>query len=357
MGKTHIRYFKVLILFIALSLFLVLSTSIAWATSGNNLPHGGYSTSSDVCLQCHDIHEASADYVLLRYETVADTCGSCHYLYLQNPGDMPVNASNPVLGGYDSKSPISTNGSYDTTTPPPPISPAYDPGYGGTKAIPIGLGASIGSPYSAYEVSVANAPNAYGHQLQRGSGTWNFNDGTTNTADYIPGGSSLLKAIQLDGDNDASTMNATTDTLAFTATNGLFCVSCHTPHGYFGRILKNTSGLAYSGKILSGKPNHVANAYNDPNDSGSGSLRVNNHGEMRKWCSQCHNKRITSATGVHTHPEVVCTNGCHGWNYQASPGQQSPDMPDFPHTGDKENLLMKEPDALCLTCHISGYLP
>jgi len=350
-------------------------SSVTVGTPGTAIPHGGYrsvSPASDACLQCHDIHEASADYVLLRYQTVADTCGSCHYLYLQNPGTMPVNASNPTLSGYNSKS--GGMGTFSTSG----ISPTYDPGYGSTTtpynpaassgsylttntaeeaslfATSIPTVASLGSEWSAYEVALGSAGTAPGHQLQRGAGTWNFNDGTTNTADYIPGGSNLLKAIKLDGDNDASTMNSTTDTLAFTATNGLFCVSCHTPHGEFGKLMRptasDTDSVRISRKLLSAKPNH---SFTDPVVS----VTTWTVEGGRNWCGRCHDKRTNlNPSVVHTHPDVVCLNGCHGAPGGAAPYKNVSNM-DFPHTSTNENLLEQTPDALCLKCHLSGYLP
>src|SRR3990170_8809228 len=95
---------KKLLLIVALAFGITLLAAGAALAAGTAIPHGGYSTSTDACLQCHDVHEASGDYVLLRYKTVTDTCGSCHYLYLTNPGSLDSSPSNPVLGGYNSKS-------------------------------------------------------------------------------------------------------------------------------------------------------------------------------------------------------------------------------------------------------------
>src|SRR3989304_97147 len=102
---------KKLLLTIALAAgIMLLATGVALA-AGTTIPHGGYDTTSDACLQCHDVHEAGSDYVLLRRATVPDPCGSCHYLY---SGQYPS-----VAGGSFGQ------GTFATGTPVPGMVPAY----------------------------------------------------------------------------------------------------------------------------------------------------------------------------------------------------------------------------------------
>ena len=116
--STAKKLFTVLAMAVGMTLLI---TGVALA-AGDRIPHGGYSTATDACLQCHDIHESASDYVLLRWETVTDTCGSCHYLYLgQYPKDMSI-AANQGSGG---------SGTYLSGTAIPGQLPAYDPGAGG----------------------------------------------------------------------------------------------------------------------------------------------------------------------------------------------------------------------------------
>ena len=46
-------------------------------------PHDGFSPTggTDFCIQCHDIHEATGDYVLTRKATVTAVCATCHGLF------------------------------------------------------------------------------------------------------------------------------------------------------------------------------------------------------------------------------------------------------------------------------------
>jgi predicted CXXCH cytochrome family protein len=266
---------------------LVLAAAPAFATDGATIPHGGFSTATDACLQCHDIHESAGDYVLMRGATMTATCATCHTLYQAAPTG------------------------------------AFDPGYSGTEA-------GTAAPLRAYETAPGNALSHQGHRLGLGSGTYVFADGVSGDGSYIPGGTSALTAIKYLAYPD------TDSALAFTATNGLSCASCHAPHGAFGNVIDASVSTA----ILSSKPNHVTDAVAVANWIDDGGT----------WCGACHDKRMPSAT-YHNHPSEACLT-CHG----DSLDPVDP-TPDFPHTGETQNLLTLEPDGLCLQCHISGQLP
>lgn len=257
----------------------------ALAADGETIPHGGYDQTTDACLQCHDIHEAAGDYVLMRQATVTAVCGTCHTLYQAAPTG------------------------------------AYDPGYSGTEA---GTAAGL----AAYKVPAASALTHEGHRLGLGSGTYTFADGQTGDGSYIPGGTDALTAIEYLAYPD--TVNA----LSFTATNGLNCASCHTPHGTFGNMVDT----AVSSKMLSSKPNHVDSAVPLANWATDGG----------KWCGACHDKR-TSGGAIHNHPDYACLD-CHGDDLTAP-------TEDFPHTSGVQNILSLEPDELCIQCHVAGLLP
>jgi len=301
---------------------MLLATGMAMA-AGTIIPHGGYDTATDACLQCHDVHESASDYVLLRYATVTDTCGSCHFLYL---GKYPNSAG----GSWG-------QGTYNASTATPGLTVAYNPGYNGNSQVEtrtvLPTANSLGSRTSAYETAwpMTTVP---GHNLQRGSGSFLFKDGVTDNSSYIPGGSGRLTAIE-----KAAYPN-TVPTTSFAGTNGLFCASCHTPHGNFGQqLLKVATSDTVSPKLLSGKPNHSATA-----------LRIDSWAsEGAKWCEKCHDKRNSDSATYHNHPDTFCLQ-CHA-NSTAGPST------DFPHTGDNENLLSQEPDALCIECHKKNLLP
>lgn len=265
----------------------------ASATDGATIPHGNFSTTTDVCLQCHDLHEAAGDYVLMRKNTMTGVCATCHNLYQAPPTG------------------------------------AYNPGYSGTEA-------GTAADKMAFRVPAAQALTHEGHRLGLGSGTYTFADGVSGDGSYIPGGTQALTAIQY------LSYPATTTATTFAATDGLSCASCHAPHGTFGNVVPS----AVSAKLLSSKPNHQSDdiPMTDWIDDGG------------KWCGGCHDKRLPggvdgSGKTCYNHPEEQCLT-CHGDT--VSPLDATPD---FPHTSEVINLTTMEPDTLCLQCHIAGTLP
>lgn len=314
-----------LFLILGLSIVLVLiSTSVVFAGSSSSLlvspnPHTTYSATTDFCLQCHDIHEAQGDYALMWQSTVVDTCGTCHGVYL----NAPTGARNPGYPGQES----------------------------GTAALK-----------SVYKVNIANKYTHEGHRLGQagnGPGPYTYADGTTtSTADYIPGsGGKLLTQIPSWSywQTGAAIDPADYPASGRTALNGLYCASCHSPHGtQFGNTIvfgsSTTSMTPQPGfKLLTRRPNHTT----DTVDSSSWtSFTVDGW----QWCSKCHTNRLQGPTDTngspigndppHNHPSSFCLQ-CHGNNSDPSI------LPDFPHTG-ATNLLVDYPDKLCIGCHVAG---
>jgi len=210
----------------ALGFGVFLSTASAFAADGATIPHGGYSMATDSCLQCHDMHGAAGDYVLMRETTVTDVCATCHTLYQSAPTG------------------------------------AFDPGFSGTPAAEV-------PNLAAYNVPIADRLIHQGHRLGLGD-------------NYIPGGSGTLTAIQYL--SYPATVSATT----FTATRGLYCASCHSPHGNFGNVMP----ASFNPALLSSRPNHSAQ---DLRTTLTGTWST--QGEY--WCASCHDQKGLSG-GVTT---------------------------------------------------------
>lgn len=325
---------KKLLITLALSALLMLAlTGIAVALDGNTIPHGGYSATTDVCLQCHDVHEAQGDYALMYQNTVVNTCGTCHGVYQQAP------------------------------------SGARDPGYPGIEAGTAAL-------KSVYKVPLADKYTHEGHRLGQGgtAGPYTYKSGpngvqpyTTSTPDYIPGsqdysipgnfGTLLTRlpgwaAWLANGQTEVDAVNYPAS--GKSALQGLYCVSCHSPHGNYGRALP--AGVT-NGKLLSDRPNHTTNTV----DASSWTSWVN-WGDQ--WCIRCHKARdsanyVNNGGKPYNHPistgsgptRVGLCLQCHGNNASDPLAPQ-----DFPHSG-ATNLLSDYPDALCIRCHVSGTLP
>ena len=280
----------------------------AWASMGANNPHTAYNATTSYCLQCHDIHEAAGDYALMWQATVVDVCASCHNVYQQTPS--------------------------------------------GARALPY-PGTQVPNPSpaalrAAYKVSIADRYTHEGHRLGQGgtTGPYTYADGTTtSSADYIPGGGgNMLTRIPswsyyLSGNwIDPNTYPAS----GRTALNGLYCASCHSPHGtQFGTAIDLGGGGEFM--LLSARPNHTTDTVD-----ASGWTSFTNDGW--NWCIRCHKNRYEptppNGTAPHNHPSEFCLQ-CHG--NSSDPNIQ----PDFPHTG-ATNLLSQYPDALCVQCHVAG---
>jgi len=269
---------------IVLSVVFILAFS---ATAFAASPHTGYAGTTDYCISCHDMHEASGDYVLTRESTVTGVCGTCHGLF---------GAAAPAGVTWSGGAAADMYGANPTAS----IKLAYK----------VNMSAMSGAQMDAKP----------GHSL----GVM-YGGTVVRSSDVIPGSSATLKVMtsgQYGGFNQGLYGGEATST--FTGTKGLYCASCHTPHGGSGQLIAGT-------KLLSAKPNHTM-----------GTAAVDTLG----FCISCHDKRDN--VGVEkNHPSTYCLT-CH-----ANQAGES----DFPHTSTNQRLLQLEPDALCVLCHTAGTLP
>lgn len=292
---------------IILPAVLVLAFS-ATAMAQTVTPHGGYATTgstggTDYCLTCHDVHEAQGDYVLMRKATVTAVCGTCHGLFGATQGSGGAGGTVPAWGKTDftGTDPTASNASaykYDMSAMTTSAQLDAVPGHS--------LGVMINGVSGVDPADPSNPPGA--------------ND--------IPGGSSTLKVMSSGLYNGTDRPSAAS---GYTATGGLYCASCHTPHAAFGQFIAGSPNL-------SSKPNHSATAVTDE----------------KGLCLACHDLRASSAgtAAPHNHPDAYCLS-CHGNEAGGTVGAVN----DFPHSSAIKRILIKEPDMLCTGCHTSGSLP
>ncbi len=289
---------------------------------GIEIPHGGYDLNSDACDQCHDVNETSGDFVMSRWRTTADVCGSCHYLFttagvklppLSNPPGTPKTRVDRHLGartsGRSSRNELA--------------SPSAD------------AGVSVGSQYSAYEFSRVGERPFSEHILQRGPGTWRYNNAPDklSSVDHVPGGSGRLRGV-----------------LNFAPLMGLSCSSCHTSHIDSSQRLAMASVAGELQATVLSQPNIQSNRSSYSGDQAHSFLIKDTWAlDGGQWCAECHDRLITP----HNHPELSCLQ-CHSGAVNNSTEQPNDD---FPHTSYNTNLLTNEGDALCLTCHVPGSIP
>jgi hypothetical protein len=331
------------------------SPALGDPTVGKTSPHGGYSSSTNFCLSCHAVHTTSDytdptsgadyEYALLWKDSVTATCKTCH-------------------------------------------------GVGGVAA----TGARTSHSYLGSKIGTASARTAYDNTAPAGE------HGIGAAAIPDPLASPLTQIEYADHEWTTPTVGPGTSSASG---GGLYCGSCHTPHGERGhlvngwatpnptaspspivgdegKVIYRSSHGEYYAKYLhwetstkvwqycndtasppTGCVNAVTNdakgqpAYlygykllsSGPNHDYSA---VNSYGvgyggdDSAEWCATCHKSKV-NGDGYHNHPGA-CTR-CHG--NAASDSGFSTAYPDFPHTGTVAKLLQKLPDALC-RCHTSN---
>jgi len=292
-------------------------------------------------------------------------------------------------------------GTYSDAT----VGPAYKPGYGGAVATP-----GQAAPYVAYKTAWSNRFTHEGHrlgQLYNAAGTdpnnyadRGIDDATgsqlTVDANYIPAGTESLTRIvssmfyttqPATSISPIANVNIDAWTTGLSGTAGLYCASCHAPHGTSGYMLPAAIHSPDHGKLLSSRPNHrklqtftesltstgkiedwdprdpyVINGQSliQPNDSGEYRTDVSNWDkEGNNWCSKCHDKRMFASLDYkgnahYNHPDTrwagsaqaICLF-CH----------TADSLDDFPHVSQTANLLPVPPDQLCIQCHTAQTLP
>ena len=86
---------------------------------------------TDLCLSCHDVHNAQGDYVLMRESTVTAVCGTCHVVYGAATGTTPSWTEPPCtrapgdtssgctadLNDYNAEAGVSPSAAYKNLTP------------------------------------------------------------------------------------------------------------------------------------------------------------------------------------------------------------------------------------------------
>jgi predicted CXXCH cytochrome family protein len=354
------------------------------------IPHGGYGTGNapagertDLCLSCHDIHQAAGDYALMREASVTATCNTCHGLF------------GVASDGTWTEEPVAL--------------------VDGTQALTSGV--------SAYENT--GAARVSGHRLGV-----SLTDTANNHADDTIPGSNLALRVMNSAAYEEGDIYTGESVLEYGATNGLYCASCHTPHGSVGGVDTNADGVvdspkpidnwnsagtavtsqAYFGdqlitnevnhsgvlqekvkaqKLISSNPNHMlerhlyreesaggtacaadASAVTVPGDDGlidnnlcDKFMQVDHNEEItsyNNWCLSCHNKQWNGSEwegaemhgvpeGGNNHPPLCVS--CHS----SSGGNKG--VKDFPHTSGNVKLVSKDHDGMCLGCHSSGRLP
>jgi len=326
---------------------------------GNTSPHGGYSASTDFCVQCHSVHAEALDegeYALLYANTVTATCNTCHGLPLYGGPASGARDSNDVTGFTTGIMGTASGRSAYTDTTPAASHPLYATNTDGT-----GDGVDMqtsGWTYHGSPAAWASANEQEGDGLQctschtshgdfgalinsengvvrttaDGDGLTDVDQWAENTAIYYGSvaGQPAVKYLHLNG----------AVWQACTGMDGSGTCSDLTTTDSEGQTVS-----LYGYKLLSAYPN-----FNWDGGGESWGVDARTHDQAR-WCGSCHPNKVATEYGgtFHNHP-TGCT-ACHG-NPTADTTSK-----DFPHTSSFGQFLKSYPDGLCITCHHEGELP
>lgn len=148
----------------------------------NVSPHGGYSAASNMCLQCHEVHKAGGDYALMWKASVTATCSTCHGYQ----GSAATGTRNPVGPGTVGTTSLRT--AYDET--------------GGSLGSTHGIGGTV-PPGELGAITITQSDWSYG---------WRYSGGPPASDATTAAGPGTSDGV-----------------------GGLYCASCHTPHGTYGQ--------------------------------------------------------------------------------------------------------------------------
>jgi hypothetical protein len=157
-------------------------------------PHGGYSASTGYCLQCHSVHNAGGAYALMYEQSVTDTCNTCHGL---NGSATGTGANNVTIGTQQ----LATASSRDVYY--------------------------VSTPAASHTIGATSVPDSNGVTITEGG--WSYHMSFPHASSTTPAGAGTSAA----------------------GVGGLYCASCHTPHGTYGQAV-NTWSTKLSGSNFTG---------------------------------------------------------------------------------------------------------
>lgn len=350
----------------------------------NVSPHGGYSSSTNYCLQCHSMHNAGETALLAEQSTTA-TCQTCHSLFGQDATgarnsnnlvgatlqmgtaatrtayDLANAPAQHTIGEYDSPAPDNTvitaaewsfggwrNGARPSqlpaaTTPSGPGSASAAGGglYCGSCHTPHGnFGQLINSKYIRTQADEGSSDGSLEdvNTWQNDAAIYQYAQGTTSaspTIYYLYNDAGVWKKCPVPSTDPTWSLGSCT---YLTKTN-----RNNTPTDDIGQ----QNIYLYGYKLLSAFPNHN---YGTPESWGVGYRDT----DAARWCGACHASKVSDHFGApftdNNHP-TAC-GYCHG-----IPTDQSITSTDYPHTSTKVNFLVSLPDGLCISCHGQSSLP
>jgi predicted CXXCH cytochrome family protein len=360
--------------FVVLLIGLVLFSlgGVAFATTGQNgptppalgdpvgsdqSPHGGFSVSTDFCLQCHSVHNTAnttdGQYALLWKASVQATCNTCHAI----PGIFGA-ASGPrdsdTLTGFTAgiMGTASSRSAYDNAAPAAthPLGATDTDGTGDQVAMQTSGWSYRGSPASWAAANQQTPDGLQCTSCHTAHGNWGALINSERGVVRTTAGGASLDNPQTFAEGRAVYIGRNVKYLHLGGTGWQYCDDAGGTTNCVALTTTDSEGQTvylYGYKLLSAYPN-----FNWDGGGESWGLDASAHDQAR-WCGTCHPRHVSNDFGAaftyHNHP-TGCT-ACHG-----NPANDATSA-DFPHTSTFGNFLKKYPDGLCIDCHTAGALP
>jgi hypothetical protein len=389
--RKAITRFGFVITLVGIFLFALGGSALAGFGSHPSSPHGGYSATTQYCLQCHSVHSVDADPQAGQYALLADTsvtaiCKTCHSIgvdvtNMKNEEGVPreVDLSGGAMSTASDKAAYTVPAADRVGQHEIGFSTGYDPA-DPTAPIPNPV------PYSTLQMITQYASRSSNSTTPAGPGTADASDGglycaschtphgdfgqLVNSVDPAPTSAPVLgfRSTYYSPDADGNTGTTSGDLsvvrpvqegepfyvgsslryLHWTGTVWQACTDAALTDCAAWAIT-DAQGLptyGYGYKILSAFPNHT---YGDLPESYYMARRGL---DSARWCGKCHDLTIPERVGGMYHSHPTACDYCHG-----NPTDQTIASTDFPHTSTFDRLLKQYPDGLCISCHGAGRLP
>jgi doubled CXXCH motif protein len=335
-------------------------TTVGDVVGSDVSPHGGFSVSTDFCLQCHSVHNTAnttdGAYALLWKASVTATCNTCHAIPNLLGGASGRRDSNTLTGfsagtmgtasvrsAYDISGAAATHALGSTSSPDAVSMQTSGWSYHGS---PSAWAANVQGTDGLQCTSCHTAHGNYGALINSERGVVR----TTANGASLDTGQPFAENTQIYYGTDPVTFQPAVKYLHLNGTVWQACTAASGGGTCTNLTTKDSSGntvYLYGYKMLSAYPN-----FNWDGGGESWGLDRYTHDQAR-WCGTCHPKHVSGDFGAaftyHNHP-TGC-NACHG-----NPAGDSTST-DFPHTSTFADFLKKYPDGLCIDCHTAGALP
>lgn len=304
-------------------------------------PHGRFTTITDKCRACHEIHEAASSWLLLPAVTLLEVCNTCHDLSFTGTGN--VSGGGGVYGAIRGRGqPVGARhnvmGYNNTETAPSDGSVSYE----ATQVIP---GSDLASLPSSLTCADCHTPHG-----NTGLAPFLGERPRTLSGALIPMLDATNTSNKLLRDDLAGTQPGT-----YVRYGSEWCAACHNRRHERADINNHPvdTQTAYADPSASGGTTWQAFLVAEPPTFTSGrqagwSREATKTGSGFAWrplCQQCHEdvRDVESPWTINDVDGILATD--------------NPRWQTFPHETVSDAMIVETGDDLCTNCHSTAGLP